>query len=174
MTLSMWSNTLLEDVAEGSGTGVRWIQLNICKDREITKDYIRRAEKVGYKALIVTVDQPVSGLRRLAQYRVPHISIANFSKNGQVFPIQSGRQAFTDLIDHSVSWEAIDWLRSITSLPLLLKGILTREDAVEALKHDIQGIVVSNHGGRHHDGLPATVSSLHASGMIVDCLPPHR
>ena len=62
------------------------------------------------------------------------------------------------LLNPSLTWEAIDWLREVTKLPIVLKGILTAEDAEEAVRHNVQGIIVSNHGGRWLDGVPATVS----------------
>ena len=154
MMLSIWSNTNIEDVAEAGGSCLKWFQLTVFRDREMTKSLILRAEKAGYKAIVVTVDQPVVGHRNNKFICPEHI----------VFPIfnsKSGPSKDADLkkfLDPSLTWEVIAWIKGITRLPIVLKGILTAEDAVESLKHDIQGIIVSNHGGRQLDGALATVS----------------
>ena len=164
MMLSSWSTSSIEDVARASGSGLRWFQLYVLTDRELTRSFVLRAERTGYKALVVTVDRPVIG-RRLAEARqgfdLPsHLSLANFSSaSSQSAVTNSGPyQSSVDIIDSAVTWDTIDWLRGITKLPILLKGILTAEDAEEALRHNIQGIIVSNHGGRQLDGVLATVS----------------
>lgn len=172
MMLSSWSTTSLEEVAS-SGCGLKWFQLYVYKDRELTADLVRRAEKAGYRALVVTVDTPVVG-KRLADVRnrfslPPHLRLAHFntqSTQSSLTPnsVVVGEGSYlgkytNDLLDLSLTWEIIEWLRSVTSLPILLKGILTAEDAVEALRHDVQGIVVSNHGGRQLDGVLASVRS---------------
>ena len=150
---------------------MRWFQLYVYRDKELTRSLIKRAEISGYKALVITVDTPVLG-RRIADVRngftLPsHLSLANFTgfyKASSMLATdkhESGLHRYTQsLIDPSVSWETIDWVRGITKLPILLKGILTREDAKEALNHGVDGIVVSNHGARQLDGVPATVSCL--------------
>ena len=163
MMLSSYSTTSIEDVAAASGSGLRWFQLYVFKDKDLTRDFILRAERSGYKAIVVTVDTPVVG-RKLADTRnsfklPPHLSLENFSNTG----LESARKdavyaRSNEMIDPSLTWETIDWIRRITRLPILLKGILTAEDAEEALKHDVQGIIVSNHGARQLDGVPATVS----------------
>ena len=169
VTLSSWSTTSIEEVAAASGAaGLRWFQLYVYKDREITRQLVERAEKSGYKAIVLTVDTPVLGTRiadARNRFNLPaHLSMANFSSGRLesalvVTDDTSGLLAYTqDLMDPSLCWKDIDWLRTVTSLPIILKGIVTREDAVEALKHNIQGIVVSNHGARQLDGVPATVT----------------
>ena len=171
MLSSSWSTTSIEDVAEASGSGLRWFQLYIYKDREVTKSLIQRAARAGYKAIVVTIDTPIVG-KRLAdarnKFNLPStLSLANFSSNSPQSTLECDDQVegsylyryTTDLLDPSITWDDIDWVRGLTSLPILVKGILTAEDAREALKHDIQGIIVSNHGGRQLDGVPATVSS---------------
>ena len=156
MMLSSWSTTSIEDVAAASGSGLRWFQLYVYRDKDLTRDLVLRAGRSGYKAIVVTVDMPVAG-RRLSSVRnrfnIPtRLSLANFSK------IQHVSFASAALSKKDTTWESIDWIRRITRLPILLKGILTAEDAEEALKHDVQGIIVSNHGARQLDGVPATVS----------------
>ena len=170
MMLSSWSTTSIEDVAAVSGSGLRWFQLYVYRDKDLTRDLVLRAERSDYKAIVVTVDTPVVG-RRLEDARngfnlPPRLSMANFSNTSLESALVSGQELkdsflhkyTTELIDPSLTWESIDWIRRITRLPILLKGILTAEDAEEALKHDVQGIIVSNHGGRQLDGVPATVS----------------
>ena len=170
MMLSSLSTTSMEDVAEASGHGLRWMQLYVYRNREITKSIIQRAEKAGYKAIVVTADTPVIG-KRLVDTRdhfnlPPNLHLANFSSTSAAYSLSGGREAegsflqkySTELLDPSLTWEGIDWIRSMTQLPVLVKGILTAEDAVEAVKHGVQGIIVSNHGGRQLDGVLATVS----------------
>ena len=156
MALSSSSTTSIEEVAAASGAaGLRWFQLYVYKDRELTRQLVERAERSGYKAIVLTVDNPVLGSGQIAEARIKfklpqHIASSRLT-------------SLEDECDPSLCWKDISWLQTLTSLPIVLKGIVTREDAVEALKHDIQGIVVSNHGGRQLDGVPATVSNLHAS-----------
>ena len=161
MMLSSYSTTSIEDVAAASGSGLRWFQLYVLTDKDLTRDFILRAERSGYKAIVVTVDTPVGGRANARNsFNIPpHLSLENFSNAGLESARKDAMYARTsDLIDHILTWETIDWIRRITRLPILLKGILTAEDAEEALKHDVQGIIVSNHGARQLDGVPATVS----------------
>lgn len=174
MMLSSWTTTSIEEVASACGhQGLRWFQLYVYKNRNLTASLIHRAEKAGYRALVITVDTPILG-RRLADARnkfnlPPHLTLANFkdtdSADSQaatslvVKSHDSGLHQYTkELIDPSLNWEMIDWACKETCLPVILKGILTREDAKEALRHGVKGIVVSNHGARQLDGVPATVS----------------
>ena len=155
MMLSSWSSTSIEDVAEAGKSGLRWFQLNVFRDRELTKSLIQRAEKAGYKAIVLTVDQPVIGRRIYGSFTRPqHIQFPNFGDK----PNPAVDEDVDKLLDPSLTWEVIAWIRGITQLPIIIKGILTAEDAMESLKHDVQGIIVSNHGGRQLDGVLATVS----------------
>ncbi len=169
MTLSSWSTVSIEQVSEAyEDSGLRWFQLYVYRDRALTKSLVQRAERAGYKALVLTVDTPLLG-QRLADVKnrftlPPHLKLANFTNfrasNLRTEKQDSGLHLYTQsLIDPTLSWETVDWLRGITSLPIVLKGIVTREDAEEALRHNVQGIIVSNHGARQLDGVPATVSS---------------
>ncbi len=170
MTLSSWATTSMEEVARASnGTGLRWFQLYVYRDRELTTNLIHRAEKAGYQALVITVDTPILG-RRIADTRngftlPPHLKMANFNKTTSeaashlvATSEESALHRYTkDLIDPSLSWDSIAWLVKETHLPVLLKGILTGEDAKIAVSHGVKGIIVSNHGARQLDGVPATV-----------------
>ncbi|XP_022096711.1 hydroxyacid oxidase 1-like [Acanthaster planci] len=169
--LSSWSTSSIEEVAAGcSPIGPRWFQLYVYKDRDVIRDLVRRAEREGYKALFVTVDTPILGRRR-ADVRnkfalPPHLRLANFDlsrlhSSGVHSSEDSGLAAYVaSLIDPSLNWEHIEWLKSITSLPIILKGILTAEDAKLAVEHNVSGILVSNHGARQLDGVLATIDAL--------------
>ena len=168
MIVSMWATTSLEEVATASGSGLRWFQLQIFKDKQLTYQLVKRAEKAGYRALVLTVDAPEVGKRHSdvqCNFKLSHhLSVANFQGITQSsVPVGEGSDVIyvhigKALISPSVTWDSVDWLRSLTSLPIILKGILTAEDARIALQHNVQGILVSNHGARQLDGVPATVS----------------
>ena len=174
MTLSTIATSSIEEVAKAAPEGPKWFQLYIYKDRNITRQLVKRAENAGFKALVLTVDTPMFG-QRLADSRnrfhlPPHLRMANFDRGGsasdsiQDSPTKdtSGLAEYAlSLFDPSVTWKDIEWLKSITRLPLVLKGILTREDALLALKHGANAILVSNHGARQLDGVPSTVSSVY-------------
>ncbi|XP_072165889.1 2-Hydroxyacid oxidase 1-like [Diadema setosum] len=170
MILSSWATSSIEEVAEASGSGIRWFQLYIYRDRETTRNLVKRAERAGYKALFVTVDTPILG-KRLSDVRnkfsLPEpYRLANFApRTDQSRGVQgtssSGLAEYVaSQIDPSLSWKHIEWLKSITTLPIVLKGVLTAEDAREAVAHNVAGIVVSNHGARQLDGVPATIDAL--------------
>ncbi|XP_072046153.1 2-Hydroxyacid oxidase 2-like [Amphiura filiformis] len=152
------SNTHLRDVtAAVSPDSLLWIQLYLYKDRNVTRLMVKMAEKSGYRALVLTLDSPITGKKLKDSpcvypsllYRLPNIE-AEKSKN-VVRNIG---------FDMSATWSVIDWLDSITTLPIVVKGILTAEDTREALKHNVAGIIVSNHGGRQLDGVYATIDAL--------------
>ncbi len=149
MVLSSVSSTSLEEVAKAGGKGLRWFQAYIFQDRRLTEDLVQRAERAGYKALVLTVDHCIMGRLKGSRLSLPsHISMANFPGNKHKMRPRDPR----------TTWEDLGWFCGLTKLPVILKGILTAEDAREAVRHDVQGIIVSNHGGRQLDGLPATVS----------------
>ncbi|XP_028417939.1 peroxisomal (S)-2-hydroxy-acid oxidase GLO1-like [Dendronephthya gigantea] len=163
MTLSCWSLTRLEDVASGSD-GLKWFQTDILGDRNIMASLIRRAEAAGYKAIVLTVDMPICG-KRHTQIRyvftglppIPNIKEAFDSKD----MLEFGSGSVDKIHDRSATWDTIiPWVKSITSLPVVVKGILTAEDAKLAVKCGVDGIIVSNHGGRQLDCVPATIEVL--------------
>ena len=168
MTLSSWSTTSIEDVARSAPNGLRWFQLYVYSDRKATVDLIRRAESMGYEALALTVDTPVLGRRYddvRNRFALPRpLRLENFLKKME--ELSSGVQSQDDsglaayvakLIDPSLNWETVAWLMSVTRLPIVLKGVLTGEDARKAVELGVAGIWVSNHGARQLDGVPATV-----------------
>ncbi|CAG2171354.1 unnamed protein product, partial [Oppiella nova] len=173
MTLSTISTSSLEEVANAAPNGVKWFQLYIYKDRAVTRGLVKRAEDSGFKALVLTVDSPMFGNRfadARNQFRLPpHLRLANFGEGNtesdsiQNSPTkgQSGLAEYAlSLFDPSLTWKDILWLKSITKLPLVLKGILTREDALLAVKYGASAILVSNHGARQLDGVPSTIEAL--------------
>lgn len=173
MTLSSWSTISLEDVAAAAPQCIRWFQLYIYKDRAVTLDLIRRAERAGYTAIAVTVDTPLLGRREADirnRFSLPsHLTMGNFTKAGG--DLAMGTQAagasgsglasyVASLIDKTLTWESIAWLRSNTRLKIVVKGILRVDDAVAAVKAGVDGIWVSNHGARQVDTAPATIEVL--------------
>ena len=162
MALSIYSTLSLEDVARESPNTIKFLQMQFYTDRQLMVDLLKRAEKAGYKAVLLTVDLPVSGRhKKRANFSLPeHLEVANFSSLKKKKGLRSNYELHSYLAaerDSSVDWKILDWLFSITSLPFVLKGILTAEDARLAVQHGAQGILVSNHGGRQLDGVQATV-----------------
>jgi len=162
----------LEEIA-AAADAPRWFQLYVYKDRAVTEELVNRAVKAGYKALCLTADTPVLGRRerdeRNAFTLPPGFGIANLKPAGlDGMPEVEQGSAFAeyvaDLLDSSLTWDDVDWLKSISPLPLVVKGIMTAEDAVLAVDHGIAGIVVSNHGGRQLD---STLGSLDALPEVV-------
>lgn len=163
MVLSFSSMCTLEEVAS-SCSAVRFYQLYMYKRRDLTESIVKRAERSGYKAIVLTVDTPRLGRReadiknKMIVPKVPNyelLSVDINSKDG------SNLEAFaTEAFNPSVTWKDIQWLKSITSLPILIKGVLTAEDARNSVAAGVSGIVVSNHGARQLDYSPAPISVL--------------
>jgi isopentenyl diphosphate isomerase/L-lactate dehydrogenase-like FMN-dependent dehydrogenase len=143
MCLSTLSTIALDEVAEAAPGGSRWFQLYWGPDRSQVQDLVERAAAAGYRAIVVTVDLPEVG-RRERDLRSGFETPASLS----------------DVTDNSLTWRDLEWLRSHTALPILVKGILTAEDAVLATEAGVDGIVVSNHGGRQLDGVAASLDVL--------------
>jgi isopentenyl diphosphate isomerase/L-lactate dehydrogenase-like FMN-dependent dehydrogenase len=156
MCLSTMTTTAPADIA---ATGVlRWFQLYVFTDDGVTRELVRQAVDGGFAALVLTVDTPVLG-RRERDFRTgftipPEIEVGSLGRGG-VTPLE----AFS-WMSQSVSWRDVEQLASDSGLPVLVKGVLTREDAVLACGHGAAGIVVSNHGGRQLDGVSATIDAL--------------
>src|SRR5438034_74580 len=168
MVVSAVATKDLEEVAK-AGAAPRWFQLYVWKDRDVTAQLVKRAVKAGYGAICLTVDTPVLGRRekdeRNAFTLPPGLSIANVRPAGLAgLPASERGSAFAkyvaELLDPAVTWRDIAWLRSLTSLPIVLKGILTAEDATLAVEHGVDGIIVSNHGGRQLDSTVGTLDAL--------------
>lgn len=167
--LSTMSNVSVEDVAS-VGHDV-WFQLYIDRERELTESIVQRAEKAGCKALVLTVDVPVFGLREnLVRAgwdpslfkELPHLATEQ-DPSGMEGLV---RMSFAG-IDPALDWETVTWLQSITSMPVWVKGVLNPDDACRALDAGCAGVMVSNHGGRQLDTVVSAVDVLPAIRKAV-------
>ncbi|PIO31035.1 hypothetical protein AB205_0003410, partial [Aquarana catesbeiana] len=198
---STYSTCSVEEIVAAAPEGLRWFQLYVYRDRKLSEGLVHRAEALGFKALVLTVDVPYTGKRRSDirnNFRLPpHLKVKNFegvfesaapdTEHGSysagersnvsrrcllLLRTDAGQPDTKDqcgpdnygvppnTLDPSISWKDIYWLRNLTRLPIIIKGILTKEDAELAVEHGVQGIIVSNHGGRQLDGELATVLKL--------------
>ena len=138
-----------------------WFQLYWSRDRGFTRDLVASAEEAGFRAIVLTVDFPVAGRRERdlrAEFTLPDdLPAPNL-------PVTLARKDFHaalgDIVDTTLTWRDLEWLRSASSLPLAVKGVLTAEDGLLAAEHGAAAIVVSNHGGRQLDAVPATLDVL--------------
>jgi len=177
MIASTASAFTMEEIAEAGGDAPRWFQLYWPNDRALAASFVERAEAAGYGAIVLTVDTFVPGWkpRDLQQAWLPFLNgvgVANYFQD-PVFraaleetPEENVGAATGHFLgiqaNPSLSWGDLGWLREQTELPLLIKGIQHVDDAVEAAKRGIDGIVVSNHGGRQVDGAIASLDALPA------------
>ena len=163
---STFAGRTFEEIAAVAGSPL-WLQVYCFRDRSTTQWLIESAERAGFEALVLTVDAPHLG-RRLRDVRndfrlPPGIEPANLVGAGFSSPDGHALAEFDPVLD----WSVVDWLRSVSSLPILLKGILTASDARRALDAGADGIVVSNHGGRQLDGAVASAAALPAIRDVV-------
>ncbi|KAL4595893.1 hypothetical protein ACB092_12G125600 [Castanea dentata] len=199
MALSFTSSCTLEEVAS-SCNAVRFFQIYVYKRRDLSALLVQRAERNGYKALVLTADSPRVG-RKEADIKnkmiLPKLknterflSLEASSDNGsdlEAFTKETKDASFwwkdngsnlaafaKETKDASFCWKDIEWLSTITNMPILIKGLLTREDAIKAVKVGVAGIVVSNHGGRQLDYAPATITVLEEAGLSLYCLAKER
>ena len=183
MILSTLSNQTIEAVA-GASTAPVWFQLYIYRDRGITTELVRRAEAAGCRALVLTADTPMLGRRERdllngfhvpADFPVPNLGL---DMRGTLGTSADAASALSTFIakhwDASIAWRDVEWLRSITSLPILVKGIVRGDDAKRALAHGAAGVIVSNHGGRQLDtavptarALPAVANAMAGEGTLL-------
>jgi 4-hydroxymandelate oxidase len=175
MVLSSLSNTDVEDVIAAS-SGPVWFQLYVYRDRGATLALVERAEAAGCKAIVVTVDAPLLGRRERDVrngFKLPaHLSVKNLTASGlHALPETQGDSSlaayFASLLDQNLTYKDVEWLRSCTRLPVLVKGIVRADDASRAVDAGAHGIVVSNHGGRQLDTAPATVRVLEEVVLAV-------
>lgn len=186
MVVSTMATASLEEVARArdergtppAGGGDLWFQMYVLTRRDVSAAMAQRAEQLGYKALVVTVDAPRLGKRddnvRNAFSLPPHLRLKNLEmidelaattpEDNSVDGAKEGSYPFEHrfgaMIDPGLVWEDLSWLRTVTRLPILVKGILSPDDAVRAVDAGVDGIVVSNHGGRQLDCTPAPVDVL--------------
>lgn len=172
LVLSTLASVSLEDVADVA-TAPLLFQLYMQQDRAATLTLVRRAEAAGYRALVVTVDAPVNGVRNIEQragFRFPGgVSPVNIA--GMQQPVSRAgpgeSPVFKGLLDRAPGWADLEWLRAETRLPTLIKGVMHPDDAERAISAGVDGIVVSNHGGRTLDTLPATIEVLPQVAHVV-------
>uniref|UniRef100_A0A673UEI3 (S)-2-hydroxy-acid oxidase n=1 Tax=Suricata suricatta TaxID=37032 RepID=A0A673UEI3_SURSU len=152
---SMFATCALEDIAATAPRGLKWFQLYAHPDRQLNKQLLQRVESLGFRALVITVDVPKLGNRRQDIRNQLDLKMSLLLKDLH-FPKERTSMPYFQMspIDSSISWNDLSWLQSITRLPIILKGILTKEDAELAVKHNVNGIIVSNHGGRQLDDVP--------------------
>lgn len=175
MILSSAASTSLEDVAAELGDRQRWFQLYWWADRELTGSLVDRAAAAGYEAIVVTLDTLTLGWRDrdLRNGYLPFLAGAGLAQffSDPLFRQRLGVPPEDDLQTASLmalaafpnlalTWDDLEWLRARTDLPILVKGVLTAEDARLSLEHGVEGIVVSNHGGRQVDGAVASLDAL--------------
>ncbi len=180
MVLSSASSETMEDVADELGDTLGWFQLYWSADRDVTASFVNRAEDAGFEAIVVTLDTPIMGWR---ERDVEHAYLPFLDQEGvaNYFSDPAFRESldappeddptaavwqFTELFgDPSLTWDDLDFLRERTDLPIVLKGVLHPDDAREAVERGVDGLVVSNHGGRQVDG---AIGALDALPNVVD------
>jgi L-lactate dehydrogenase (cytochrome)/(S)-mandelate dehydrogenase len=193
--LSHGSTCTLEELAAIS-VAPRWMQIFVFRDRGLTREFVERAAAARYDALVLTIDNQLSGSRerdirngftippwftpfdlvvmlgklpwllRMGP-RLPRITFANYASLGKT-DIGAIAAKFSSILDPAMSWRDVDWLRGIWKGPLLLKGVLHPKEAAGATEHGVDGVIVSNHGGRQLDGTPASFDTLPRVVAAVD------
>ncbi|WP_181350351.1 lactate 2-monooxygenase [Thalassobacillus sp. CUG 92003] len=177
----------LEKTAKEMGQGDKWFQLYWSNDREIAGSMVKRAERAGYQAIVVTLDTSMMGWR---EKDIEHAYLPFLQAEGMgnyladpVFCARLGHAPEEDMRaaimlwvqifgDPSLTWDDLAFIKSQTSLPILLKGVLHPEDAKLAVEHGVDGIIVSNHGGRQVDGAIASIEALpHIADVVQDDVP---
>jgi 4-hydroxymandelate oxidase len=162
MVLSSYANESVETIAQAARQPV-WFQLYTQTDRGVTREMVERAQAAGCRAVCVTVDTPVLGLRHReirTRFQIPPgFNLPNLPLRPASHRQEPGA-GFTGGLDPRLSWTDIEWLRSFTKVPILLKGVLNPEDALRAAETGVAGVIVSNHGGRNLDTLPSTAAAL--------------
>ncbi len=173
MVVSTLSSFSLEEIA-AQLTSPKWFQLYFQQSLTFTRDLVKRAEAAGYSKLIVTIDASLHGIRNRAQR-------AGFTLPQTVEPVNLRARpplprktltpeqsiVFQGMMTEAPTWKEIAWLQQQTDLPIILKGILHPEDALKAKEMGIEGVIISNHGGRTLDSIPAAIELLPAIRKIV-------
>ena len=179
--VSSFATSSLEDIASAGGpTGIRLMQLYAMENRKVTQNIIERAEKNGYKAIVLTVDRPVLGRRESnlrSKFDVPwdlhrdpnrlngiDLNISSGAAATSSRGVSAGASALYAAVSSSLNWDDVQWIKTITTLPIILKGIVSAEDARLAVKAGVAAIWISNHGGRQLD---CSVSGLDVLPMIT-------
>ncbi|XP_018012839.1 glycolate oxidase 3 isoform X1 [Hyalella azteca] len=170
-TLSTIATSSIEEVARSAPNAIKFFQLYIYRDRSLTEKLVERAKAAGFKAIVLTVDAATFGIRR-ADIRnnfnlPPHLKLANFestSDEGTLGDRGTGNSGINEYVkdnfDAGITWQDLKWLINVTTLPVVVKGILTSADASLALQAGVAAVWVSNHGARQVDGVPPTIEAL--------------
>jgi isopentenyl diphosphate isomerase/L-lactate dehydrogenase-like FMN-dependent dehydrogenase len=158
MTLSTLSSVTPAELAAAAPGATQWFQLYWSRDRAFTQGLVEAAVDAGFAALMLTVDLPVAGRRERdvrAAFALPDdLPLPNLP---EALRRENFHQALHAVVDDTLTWRDLEWLRSICPLPIVVKGVLTAEDALLAAEHGAGAVVVSNHGGRQLDGVPPTL-----------------
>lgn len=169
LALSTLSTVALEEVAAAAGDAPKWFQLYVHRDRGLTTELVNRATAAGYEALCVTVDAPLLGRRERDEtnaFRLPEgVELENLKGLGATTTVESDASSglfayFLSQIDPTLSWKDIDRLAAVSSIPIVLKGVLHPDDVAAARDHGAAAVVVSNHGGRQLDTAVDTATAL--------------
>jgi 4-hydroxymandelate oxidase len=182
MILSTLSTKSIEEVAEvrtALNPNIGQIfQLYVHRDRELTRSLVERAYAAGFCAICLTVDTPMLGKRERDsrnQFTLPpELELANFratklALSGEIQQTESGLFTYVQQqISPAITWDSIDWLASISPLPIIIKGILRGDDAIRSIEHGAKAIICSNHGGRQLDGAISTMDALEEVVTAVD------
>src|SRR6266540_5966738 len=173
--LSTAASHSIEEIADAMGDAPRWFQLYWVSDREVVESLVHRAEASGYSAIVVTLDTLTLGWRPrdlrnaylpfrdgegIAQFTSDPVFRARLAVPPEEDPLVAAGTMLAMFPNLALTWDDVAWLRERTSLPLLVKGVLTAEDARRALDAGVDGVCVSNHGGRQVDGAVASLDAL--------------
>jgi lactate 2-monooxygenase len=182
-TLSSAASHSIEEIAEAMGDAPRWFQLYWVNDREICASFVSRAEAAGYAAIVVTLDTLTLGWRPrdlrnaylpflsgegCAQFFSDPVFCSRLDKSPAEDTLGAAAMMLATFPNLALTWSDLAWLREQTALPLLVKGVLTADDAQRAVTAGIDGVIVSNHGGRQVDGAVASLDALVAVRAAVD------
>ena len=156
------STMSMEEVASEPGPAPRWFQLYLPPDRALAESLIDRAGAAGYRALVLTVDQPVYGSspRAARAPLAPSPDIRNANLPGAPIARNAYKSGYTGTITWPATWRDLEWLVRRSAIPVLVKGVLRGDDAVRCVEAGAKAVVVSNHGGRHLDATVATADAL--------------
>ena len=176
MILSSCASTPMEDVAETLGDSPRWYQLYWVSDRDVCASFVHRAEAAGYSAIVVTVDTLTLGWRDrdiandyylpflegqgIAQFTSDPVFRSKLAESPEENPEAAGLMMVSMFPNLALSWDDLAWLRELTSLPILIKGLVRGDDAARAIEAGMNGVIVSNHGGRQVDGAQAPIDAV--------------
>jgi isopentenyl diphosphate isomerase/L-lactate dehydrogenase-like FMN-dependent dehydrogenase len=170
LCLSSLTSTRPAEVAEAAPDGKRWMQVYLFRDRGVTRALVEEAAESGYEALLLTVDAPYAGKRERdvrTEFEVPAEIRAPAIEGAAGHRSLTPAEVF-ELVDPSITWKDLEQLCGEFDLPILVKGLITGEDAALAVEHGAAGVVVSNHGGRQLDNAPAAIDALPEVVEAVD------